>query len=397
LGLGDPPGFENGRRDYVFGKGIKLFTIFGFEVRIDASWLLLAVLVILSLAMGYFPVKYTDLSKSAYVLMGVVGALGLFASIVVHELCHSLVARWYGTPMKGITLFIFGGVAQMGEESRTPKAEFVMAIAGPMASFVLAGVFYVLYSGAQGAEASTATTGILGYLAWINFILALFNLLPAFPLDGGRVLRSALWAWKKNMRWATRIASRIGGGFGVGLIVLGVISLLTGNLVGGLWWALIGMFLRSVAGSSYRQLVIQEALSGEKVERFMKENPISVSKDLTVKRLVDDYIYQHHFKMFPVVTDGRLEGCVSTREVKRLPRSEWETTTVGDIEASCSDQNTIDPQAEATEALAVMGRTGNTRLVVARDGQLKGVVVLKDLLEFLTVKLEIEDAAARGK
>lgn len=374
----------------MFGKGMKIFKIFGFEVRIDASWLILAVLIILSLTGGYFPFRYEGLGTTAYVIMGVVGALGLFASIVIHELSHSLVARRFGIPMRGITLFMFGGVAQMDEESRTPKGEFLMAIAGPVASIVLAGALYLVYAAAKAAAAPTAVAGVLRYLAWINLIVALFNLLPAFPLDGGRVLRSGLWAWKKNLRWATRIASKIGGGFGIALVVAGIVSLLAGNIVGGLWWALIGMFLRGIANVSYRQVVIREVLMGEPVERFMKTNPITVSGSDSVERLVENYMYQHHHKMFPVVTNGRLAGCVSTRDVKAVPREHWGSTTVGDIAKACSEDNAIGPGADATEALAVMNKTGNTRLLVKENDSLRGVIVLKDLLEFLALKLELE-------
>jgi len=374
----------------MFGKGMRILKVLGFEVRIDASWLILAFLVVLSLTGGYFPFHYEGLGTTAYVLMGLVGAVGLFASIVIHELSHSLVARRFGIPMRGITLFMFGGVAQMDQESRTPKGEFLMAIAGPVASVGLAGVFHAGRLAADSMPAPVTVSGVLAYLAWINLVVAVFNLLPAFPLDGGRVLRSGLWAWKKNLRWATRIASRVGSGFGVVLMIAGIASLLTGNIVGGLWWALIGMFLRSVAGGSYRQLVIQEMLSGEPVHRFMKADPVTVSKNDTVQELVEKYMYQHHYKMYPVVDDGRLAGCVSAQDVKQVPRSEWARTTVGEIARDCAQENAIDPRADATEALALMSRTGNTRLVVKENGRLRGVIVLKDLLEFLALKLELE-------
>jgi len=374
----------------MFGKGVKLFKVLGFEVRIDASWLLLAILIILSLTGGYFPFHYKGLSTTAYVVMGVIAAVGLFASIVFHELCHSLVARRMGLPMKGITLFMFGGVAQMDEESRTPKVEFLMAIAGPVASIGLAGVFYLLYIGLKAAQAATVVTGVLGYLAWINLILACFNLLPAFPLDGGRVLRAGLWAWKKNLRWATRIASDAGSAFGVVLIILGILSLLGGNPVGGLWWALIGMFLRGISHGSYRQVVIRETLSGEPVRRFMREEPVTVPSNITVGELVNDYVYRHHFKMYPVLDGAKLTGCVSTRDIKNVPREEWDDRQVADIASACTDTNTIAPDADATDALETMNKTENSRLMVVDNDRLLGVVSLKDMLKFLAVKLDLE-------
>ena len=351
---------------------------------------MLAVLIILSLTQGYFPGVYKDLSTTSYAIMGVVGALGLFASIIIHEMSHSLVARAFGIPMKGITLFMFGGVAQMNEESRTPKGEFLMAIAGPAASFVLAGIFYLSFAGLKAAGTPTVLFGILGYLAWINVIVAFFNLLPAFPLDGGRVLRSALWAWKNNLRWATRIASGIGGGFGLLLIVLGILSLFGGAVVGGLWWCLIGMFLRGISHGSYRQVVIRETLAGEPVARFMHDGPVVAPANVSVAELVNDYVYRHHFKMFPVVDGERLAGCVTTRDIKDVPREDWERRTVADICRDCSEQNTIGPRDDATEALSKMNNTGNSRLMVVRDGELMGIVALKDMLRFLALKLDLE-------
>jgi Zn-dependent protease/CBS domain-containing protein len=374
----------------MIGKGLKLFKLFGFEVRIDASWLLLAVLIILSLTGGYFPTYYKGLSAGSYVFMGVIGAIGLFASIIIHELCHSLVARRYGIPMRGITLFMFGGVAQMDEESKTPKAEFLMAIAGPIASFVLAGLFFVVYWALNAAGAPDTVAGVLAYLGWINIILAMFNLLPAFPLDGGRVLRSALWAWKDNLRWATKIASEIGSGFGVVLIIIGILALFGGSFIGGLWWCLIGMFLRGISHGSYRQVVIREMLAGEPVQRFMRDDPVTVPADLEVSSLVDDYIYRYHFKMFPVLEGQGLLGCVSTRDIKELTRDQWRDKRVSDILKNCNDQNTISPDTDATEALAIMNKTGNSRLMVVKDERLIGVVSLKDMLKFLAIKLDLE-------
>lgn len=377
----------------MIGKGVRLFKVLGFEVRIDASWLLLAALIVFTLTSGYFPFHYKDLSTTSYVIMGIAGAIGLFASIIVHELCHSLVARRFGIPMKGITLFMFGGVAQMNEESRTPKGEFLMAIAGPIASVVVAAMFYVMHAAARAAAVPAMAVGVLGYLAWINVVLVMFNLLPAFPLDGGRVLRSLLWTWKKDLRWATRIASEVGSGFGIVLIILGILNLLGGNLIGGLWLCLIGMFLRGISHGSYRNVVIRETLAGEPVRRFMRKDPVSVPSDATVAQLVNDYIYEHHFKMFPVVDDDRLVGCVTTREVKQVPRGKWDSTKVADIAVECTDRNTIAPDADATDALSVMNRTENSRLMVVDNGRLLGLIALKDMLKFLAVKLDLEGEA----
>jgi len=374
----------------MFGKRLKLFKLLGFEVRLDLSWIFIAILVVWSLSAGFFPHFYQDLSTQTYWVMGVVGALGLFASIVVHEFAHSLVARQFGMPMKGITLFIFGGVAEMGEEATSPKGEFFMAIVGPLTSIALAALFY---GGAWlGRESiwSTSVFGVLEYLGFINAILAGFNLLPAFPLDGGRVLRSILWGAKKNLKWATRISSNIGIGFGLLLVFLGVVQIVSGNFVGGLWWVLIGMFLQGAARMSYQQILTRQALEGEPISRFMKRDPQTVPTSLSVQDLVENYIYSQHYKMYPVTEDGKLKGYVTTKQVQEIPRDEWDRHTVDEIYTPYSPENTISPDADAVEALSRMKSLGTSRLLVAEGGRLRGIVALKDLMDFLSLKGELE-------
>ena len=380
----------------MFGHRITIFKLFGFEVRVDASWLFIALLITWSLAVGYFPYRYRGLPTGDYWWMGVVSALALFGSIVVHEFSHSLVARHYGLPMKGITLFIFGGVAEMGDEPGNAKTEFLMAIAGPITSILLGAIFYCIYQ-AGGAVWSVPVLGVLGYLAWINWLLALFNLIPAFPLDGGRVLRSALWHWNHNLPRATRIASTIGQGFGIVLILLGVWQFFEANFISAVWWFLLGMFLRSAAQSSYRQLVIRQALHGEPVRRLMKTDPVTVSPDLSIEHLVEDYIYTKHFKMFPVVQSAteRLAGCVTTSGVKKVPREEWNRHTVQEVLQPCGPDNTISPDTDAVDALAKISQSGQTRLMVVERDRLVGVIALKDLTGYLASKLDLEGDSSR--
>jgi Zn-dependent protease/predicted transcriptional regulator len=376
----------------MFGRKIKLFKIFGFEVGIDWSWILLAILIAWSLSVGLFPFQYKNLSSQTYWMMGMVGTLGLFFSIIFHEMCHSLVARKYGMAMKGITLFIFGGVSEMGEEPPTPKVEFMMAIVGPASSIAIGLTFYGIHFLGRQSGWPEPVNGVIRYLAYINGLLAFFNLIPAFPLDGGRVLRSILWGAKKNLRWATRISSRIGTGFGILLIVLGVFQFLRGNIIGGMWWFLIGMFLRGAANMSYQQLVIRKALEGEPVRRFMKGDPVTVSPSLSVEQLVEDYVYQYHYKMFPIVEGkDRLVGCVTTKQVKGIPREEWRQRSVGEIATQCSAESAIGPEIDAMKALSIMNKTGNSRLMVTEGNHLVGVIALKDMLRFLALKVELEE------
>lgn len=374
----------------MFGKPIKLFNLLGFEVRIDLSWIIIAALVVWSLSVGLFPYHYKNLPVEIYWLMGVFGALGLFLSIIFHEFCHSIVARRYGMPMKGITLFIFGGVAEMGEEPTTAKTEFMMAMVGPLSSVVIGLIFFGISF--QGTEWGwpKPLVGVLKYLAYINTMLAGFNLLPAFPLDGGRMLRSVLWGLKKNLKWATRVSSGIGSGFGILLILLAFLQFFKGNFVGGMWWFLIGMFLRNAARMSYQQLLMRKALEGEPVRRFMKADPVAVPPSTLVSQLVDDFVYKYHFKMFPVVEDSdKLVGCVTTKQITGIPREEWNRRTVSEIATTCSPENTIGPQADAMEAFSIMARTGASRLIVVEGDRVVGVITLKDLLKFLSLKVEL--------
>jgi Zn-dependent protease/CBS domain-containing protein len=375
----------------MFGKGITLFRILGFEVHVDLSWLVLALLITWSLATGFFPHAYGGLSRSLYWQMGVAGALGLFASILFHEFCHSLVARRFGLPMKGITLFIFGGVAEMDDEPPSPRAEFFMAAAGPLSSILLGLAIYAASVGVEQITDAVAIPAILGYLAVINWVLAAFNLIPAFPLDGGRVLRAALWHWKKDLRTATRTASRIGSLFGMVLILFGVVKILLGNIIGGLWQFMIGMFLRSAAEMSYRQVLYRRQLEGTMVASFMNRTPVTVPPSVTVRELVEEYVYRYHFKMFPVVEGSILRGCITTAAVHAIPREEWDRKTVREIMEYCSADNTIPPDTDAMRAFSLMGRTGKSRLMVVDNSRLVGVVTLKDFLGYLSVRMELED------
>jgi Zn-dependent protease len=374
----------------VFTRRIPLFRLFGFSVAIDLSWFILAILIVWSLATGLFPQLYPGLENSTYWWMGLVGAIGLFLSIIVHELSHSLVGRFYGMPIRGITLFIFGGVAEMNEEPVGPKSEFLMAIVGPITSLAVALLAYLLMLGAIALQWPAAIIGILDYLALINFILAVFNMVPAFPLDGGRVLRAALWGWSGQYLWATRIASNFGSAFGILLIILAVFSILNGNFIGGMWWFLIGLFIRGAAQATYQQTLMRRTLQDLPVRKLMSDNPITVPSSLSIDQLVDDFFYKHHFKMFPVVDDGRLAGCILLRDVKNVPREEWRTRTVSDVMQPCSDENTVTPHMDAAQALTRMAQSGASRFLVAENDRLLGIISQSDIMRYLAVKLDLE-------
>lgn len=372
---------------------VTLFEIAGFAVKVDWSWAILAMLIAWSLAQGFFPSLYEGLPTAAYWWMGVAGVLGLFLSILLHELSHSVVARYYGLPIRGITLFIFGGVAELEEEPLSPRVEFRMAIAGPILSVVLGLVFYLLTWLGQGIGWSEPITGVTRYLASLNLILAAFNLVPAFPLDGGRVLRAYLWNRWRDMRRATRVAANAGIGFSLVLMGIGILSVVMGDFGTGIWWILIGLFLRSAAAGSYYDLRTRQAIKGRKVRDFMSDAPIAVSPQLNIRQLADDFVLRHHHEFFPVVDGGRILGSISMKEIKDIPRERWEATRIGAAMVPASEANLIDAQAEAMAALLVMQRQKASRLMVVDGGALVGVLSLKDLLKRLSLQLELEDAA----
>ncbi len=375
----------------MFSKPLTLFRIFGFEVKADWSWLILGTLIVWSLARGLFPAWHQGLDPAAYWIMGVAGAIGLFLSIIFHELWHSLIARRFGLDMRGITLFLFGGVAEMGDEPPSPKAEFFLALAGPVSSVVLGSVLLAAGHFVAGGGPTTPVTGVLSYLGYLNFILAAFNLIPAFPLDGGRVLRAILWGTWNDLRRATRVASSVGALLGAALMALGALQFFLGRSVGGLWTLIIGMFVRNAAKSSYRQLLFRRALEGVPVRKLMAADAVAVAPGTTVTKLVEDYIYKYQFKMYPVVEGDDLVGCVTLDQIKGLAPEDRASRTVGELARGCSPDNTIGPDEDVLKALSLMQKTGRSRLIVAEGGKLAGVIALKDLMGYIALKLDLEE------
>jgi len=371
-------------------RKMTLFKLLGFTVSVDASWGIILFLVLWSLSKGLFPYYFPDLSIQTYWLMGVAGAMGLFVSIIIHEFSHSLVARKYGLEIKGITLFIFGGVAEMKDEPNSPKTEFFMAIAGPIASFLLSILFAALYQVANILELPIPIMGILGYLSAINMLLAVFNMVPAFPTDGGRILRSLLWWIKGDIRWATKVASRISLVFAVIIIFTGFMNMIGGNPIGGLWWILIGSFLFSAANVSYQMLLMKQSFEGKTVRHFMNETPVTVPSRITLQEFVDKYLYHYHYKMFPVVKEDKILGLITIQTLKSHPREEWKRLLVGNAMQLQSSDNSIAPNTPINDALSKMNETGFSRLLVVEHKKIVGIITLKDLLEYLALKMELE-------
>ncbi len=358
-------------------------------MNLDASWLLLAVLIAWTLASGVFPGLTPGLPHSTYWAMGVASTIGLLLSIVFHEMSHSLVARHYGLPIRGITLFIFGGVAEMTSEPARPRDELLMAAAGPAASFVLSGLFLGAFALVGSANGPPAVGGVLWYLGLLNGVLAIFNLIPAFPLDGGRVLRAALWGWRGDYLWATRIAAGAGNFFGIVLIALGLLEIVQGDFVGGIWRFLIGMFLRGAAAASSGEANARSRLRRIPVGRVMNPNPQTVPPELSIEEFINEYVYRHHHRWFPVTRDGEVLGTVETRRAAVIDRAQWPTVPIVRIMQPLSRDDTVSPETDAFAALEQMRRTGHSRLVVMQQQCLRGVLSSRDLLDILSFDQEL--------
>jgi Zn-dependent protease len=377
------------REILMFGVRWRLFRLAGIPISLDASWLLILALVAWSLV-ALFREQVPGLPHGDYWAMGLITALAFFTCIVLHELGHALVARSLGMPIRGITLFLFGGVSELEGEPPSAGVEFAMAIAGPVVSAVLAALFWGLAWAGTGQAWPVTVVAVLDYLAWINGMVLVFNLIPAFPLDGGRVLRSILWGASGNLPRATRWASRLGQAFAWVLILLGILELLVVSFMGGIWLVLIGLFLKHAAEGGYQQVVIRQALQGEPVKRFMNREPVTVPPSLDLLRWVEDYVYRYHRKLFPVASNGHLEGVIRTQDLARVPRQEWDRHTVAEVAEHDLQALTIPPDADALQALAKMQRSGSSRLLVTEGDRLVGIVSLKDLLRFLDAKMELE-------
>lgn len=373
----------------VFGKGFHLFTMLGFRVSVAPSWFILAVLIVWTLAKGYFPQVIENVAPATAWWLAIAGALGLFASIIYHEFAHTLVARQFGMPIAGITLFLFGGIAQLRDEPPSPRAEFLVAVAGPVSSYLLAAVLYVIVLLIPSGEGTTSLLAVLGYLVTINLLLATFNLLPAFPLDGGRMLRAAVWGWTGSLRRATQISAMLGRILGGGLMLLGVLGIVSGDFIGGMWISLIGFFIIGAASASQMQVEFKLGLQSVAVRDIMNRKPVAVPVDATVSQLVDDYFYRYFHKAFPVVRDGEPVGCVRLEDVSQVPRDQWKSRQVGDILSDSAARQMVEPDTPVWDALNLMNEHQVSRLMVVSNGKLTGILTMRDLMQFMVIRKEL--------
>ncbi|MDE2132625.1 MAG: site-2 protease family protein [Betaproteobacteria bacterium] len=358
---------------------IPLGRILGIPIALDFSWFLVFTLLTWILASSYYPSQFPDWPHGRYWVMGAVTALAFFASVLLHELGHSAVALRYRVQVRRITLHIFGGIAEIADESPSPKAEFLIALAGPAVSLALALASHLLQ---QWTVAIEALSGLFKYLSYINLSLALFNLLPGYPLDGGRLLRAVLWAFTGNLRGATRVAATAGRGFAFLLILIGAWQTLSGNL-GGLWIVFIGWFLDNAAKSQLQEGVFRDLLSGHPVAQVMNPSCPEVPANLPLQQLVDDYILTGHQRCFLVREGNQTTGLVTPQRIRAVPRPEWNHQTAGGIMLPLQETLSIAPDASLWQALQRMDRDGVNQLPVIRQGQVIGMLSREDVISYL--------------
>lgn len=367
-------------------RSFKLITVLGIPVEVNLSWFIIFGLIVYTLSAGYFAATTPELNILTHWLMGICAALLLFICLLAHELSHSYVAKTHQLPISGITLFIFGGVAHMEKEPATPEVEFKMAIAGPIMSFLLGILFWLISQGLYSLGFPQAVYAVTEYLTILNFVVGIFNLIPGFPLDGGRVLRAAVWQISGDLRRATLIASSLGKGFAYLLIGLGFLGLLTGNLLSGVWFIFLGIFLMEAAELSYQQVVMKKVLTGVKVEKLMSKNVITVPALMTLDHLVEEYFFKYRFTSFPVVEDDTLLGLITFHGIKEIDRSLWGQTTARQIMLPLNSDLLIRKDDDLIEATGKIARNQVGRLLVIEDSKLIGILSQRDVIRWFEFK-----------
>lgn len=364
---------------------IRIGKVFGIPIEINASWFFIFLLVAVTLTTGYFPQQLEGLPLVAYATMGLVTTVAFFGSVLLHEFAHSLVARAGGLRISRITLFIFGGVSQMEDEPQRPGLEFVMASAGPGMSLLLAAGLYLLGETLVALRASSAVIVVIDYLVVINLSVGIFNLLPGFPLDGGRILRAALWGITGNLLKATEWASRMGQLIGMGLIAVAVLGVLLFQTFDLIWFAVMGWFISGLATTAYQQQVVKSRLAEVPVSAIMSASPVLVSADLTLEEMAHSHFLGGRHTRYPVVADGVVMGLVDIQAARAVPREQWPHTTAGGVARTDLSELFVDPETTVDTILPRLDPSQVGVVLVVEDGRLAGIVTRADVIRLLQV------------
>ena len=365
---------------------LRVARIAGIDIGIHYTWILIFVLITWSLAVGFFPVEYPGWADWLYWLTSIVAGLLLFVSVLIHELAHSLVAKSRGLPVKNITLFLLGGVSNLETEPEKPGVEFAVSIVGPLASVAIAGVFWLVYT--FNLIPIVSAIAIAKYLAIVNILLAAFNILPGFPLDGGRVLRAIIWGATNDLKKATNIASTVGQVFGWIMIAVGVVMALTGNLISGIWLGLIGWFLNGAAEASRRELELRSLWLNVRVSNVMNDKPEIIEPGAPIEKLVNEIYVRRGLRSAPVVEDGRLKGIVTLADIKKIPMAEWRNTSVSSV-MTRQPLKTVKPEDNMSTAVQLMAVHGLDQLPVVVDDRILGMLGRADIIRYVQVHHEL--------
>jgi Zn-dependent protease/predicted transcriptional regulator len=366
-------------------KGLRIGRVFGIEITIDPSWLVIAFLFTWSFYVQ-FGLRFEDLAQAPILITAIGTALLFFGSVLLHELSHSVMAMRLGVPVEGITLFLFGGVSKMKMEANRPRDEFLIAVVGPLTSIALAGVFWLVVTLTSGLL-SPLVLFALGYLGWLNLLLGIFNLLPGFPLDGGRVLRSILWRSSGSLVTATRGAARGGRIIASILIALGLVSVFTGNL-GGLWMAAIGWFLLQAAGAADQDVVVRSFLEEVTAGDLMSPELVSIPFDSTIEEAVDDYFLRYDHSAFPVVSEER-SGLLTLRAVRQIPKDQWGVRQAWSAMTDLRDACTVEPATPMNRVMEKIREMEQDRVLVVEDGRILGIITPRDVARWVQRSQEL--------
>jgi Zn-dependent protease/CBS domain-containing protein len=380
-------------------SSFRLFRVAGIDIGIHFTWIFIFIFFSWSLAEAYFPSAYPGFSTWAYWVTGIIATLLIFVSVLIHELAHSLVARSRGLPVSSITLFILGGVSNLEEEPAQPSVEFNMAIVGPATSIILAVVFWLITSAVMGRiipipelfggiPNATLVTAVIGYLGIINLFLGAFNLIPGFPLDGGRVLRSIIWGSTSDLAKATNIAGIVGQIFGWILIGLGVFFIFWASLFTGLWLAFIGWFLNSTADASRKEIALRERLSHVKVRELIGPEPETIGPQTTIAEMVSNVFNRHHGRAVPVCKDGQLLGIVTITDVKGVPQERWNNIAVEQI-MTREPLYTVSPDDNVYTALKMVTQHNINQVLIKQNEKCAGLLSRADIINHLQYTQEL--------
>ncbi len=363
---------------------LRIGKIAGIDIFVHVSWLIILVLLTWSLATGWFAALYPGWSPFTYWVISLLAALLLFTSVLLHELAHSLVARRHGLPVNNITLFIFGGVSNLEHEPTSAGVEFQMSLVGPLTSLLIGGLSFVLLV-LIGRDTSPLAA-ILGYLATANILLGLFNLLPGFPLDGGRVLRSIIWKISGSLSTATRVAAWVGQTIAYLLILGGIWLLFGGNLLSGIWIGFVGWFLLTGAQSAHVQFMFETMFKGVTVGEMMNSNPVTVPANISLQKLVDDFLLPHGWRSAFVMQIDQLVGLITLSDIRHTPREQWGQTLVGHVMTPLERLHVVSPQQNLKEVMPLMVAHNVNQLAVIEEGRLVGVLSREDIMRSLQIR-----------